>query len=657
MRTLLNLIVSVLALLGGLVAHPATACAQFDDPFAAMAESAVKTRVVSQKSIARPGDQFVIAVELDHADGFHSWPSLDTPLGDNLSFAIRTQFGLRGAPAWAKLDGVQYPPTHDDLVANPAGGPPITAPLFSGRAVGYLRVQISPDAPMGEHVFTVGLEYQACNASSCQMPQDEQHEVRLKIVPLESTEQGTPNEPELFASFDVGLWGQGNAGAAGGKPRPIEFNAFGIAFKLDPSGPVGLSLLLLVAALGGLLLNFTPCVLPVIPIKILSLSAAAGNPRRCLYLGIIMSLGVIFFWAVIGAAMAFISGFKSISTLFQNPWFPLAVGLFMVVMSLGMFNVFAVRLPQFVYMVNPQHETSGGSFLFGILTAVLSTPCTAPFMGAAAAWAAFQPAPVTMSTFAAIGAGMALPYLLLSANPKWISRLPRTGPGSELVKHIMGLLMLAVAAFFIGLPIAGWLQTPPDPPTRAYWWVVAALGVAAGLWLTYQTLRIAKRPLVKVAFVLIGLVFAAGNILIGASLSSHGPIKWVYYTPARFDAAVAEGKVVVMDFTAEWCLTCKALESSVLHQPEIVRLLNDTPDVVPMKVDITGNNPDGLAKLKELEWVGIPLLAFFGPGTDSPAKMDAYTPQMVKDAVEQARRRTAANAAPAIVPTSSSSNP
>ena len=652
MRTPFTLLTALLVTLAAILSLTSPAFAQGDGP-------AVQVRVVGQKDTARPGDQIVFAVELAHTDGYHTWPSVETSLpGDVDALAIRTEFVILNAPSWAKLDGIQFPPTHVDKVANPDGsGQPLEVPLFSGRAVGFLRVQIAPDAPLGPQTIDVGVNFQACDSNSCQMPEQQTHTVSLTILAADSQVPGTPNEPSLFSSFDPSLWGKAGPLGSSTKPRPIEFNAFGVKFKLDPTGPIGLTLLLLVAALGGLLLNFTPCVLPVIPIKILSLSAAAGNPRRCLYLGIIMALGVVFFWVAIGGAMAFISGFKSISTLFQNPWFPLGVGIFMVVMSLGMFNFFAVRLPQFVYMVNPQHETSTGSFMFGILTAVLSTPCTAPFMGAAAAWAAFQPAPVTMGTFAAIGAGMALPYLLLSANPKWISKLPRTGPGSELVKHVMGLLMLAVAAFFIGLPIAGWLQVPPDPPTRAYWWVVAGLGAAAGLWLAYQTLKIAKRPFNKIVFVLVGLVFAAGNILIGASLSSHGPIKWVYYTPARFQAAVSEGKVVVMDFTAEWCLTCKALESSVLHQPDIVKLLNDSPGVVPMKVDITGNNPDGLAKLKELEWVGIPLLAFFGPGTTEPAKMDAYTPQMVKDAVEQARPKTAASTTPVVIPASSTTNP
>src|SRR4029453_19198183 len=112
-------------------------------------------------------------------------------------------------------------------------------------------------------------------------------------------------------------------------------------------------------------------------------------------------------------------------------------------------------------------------FLFGSMAAVLSTPCTAPFMGAAAAWATTQKAVITLTTFGAIAVGMPLPYLILSAFPVLVRRMPRTGPASALIKQTMGLLLLAAGAYFLGTGLAGLLATPPDPPTQAYCWAVA----------------------------------------------------------------------------------------------------------------------------------------------------------------------------------------
>jgi thiol:disulfide interchange protein len=118
--------------------------------------------------------------------------------------------------------------------------------------------------------------------------------------------------------------------------------------------------------------------------------------------------------------------------------------------------------------------------------------------------------------------------------------------------------------------------------------------------------------------------------------SSEGPIDWTYYTPERFEDSVQRGEVIVLDFTAEWCLNCKALEHGVLFRDEVVEVLN-SPGVTPMRIDLTGDNPPGKAKLAELEWVGIPLLAIYGPeiGYDEPIKYDSYTVGMVRDAIDR----------------------
>lgn len=631
----------------GLFAVLLVMACMFGAATSARAEDMVTVRVVPEKSVVRPGDQIAVAVVIEHTNGFHTWPEASVSLPADVEESAgqnRTKLSVPNVPAWVqRIDGIQWPKAHLGKVNNPSTGVgTIEVPLYSDQAVAFLRVVVSPDAQPGEQKLPISMFYQACDDKVCLMPTDLELVATVRVAPKGSLETGVANEPGLFSTFDVSSWGQTAAPAAATR-KPVKFDFFGLSFTLGTDG-AGFVLLLLVAALGGLLLNFTPCVLPVIPIKIIGLSNAAGNPARCFFLGLVMSLGVVAFWVAIGGAMAFISGFKTISTLFQIPWFGLGVGVFMLVMSIGMFGAFVVSLPQWVYLVNPKHETAPGSFVFGILTAVLSTPCTAPFMGAAAAWAALQSPHITISTFAAIGVGMALPYLILSANTKLVSRMPRTGPASELIKQVMGLLMLGVAVFFVGPPIAGWLNTPPDPVSRAYWWAVGAFGAAAGVWLLWRTVRITKKPGRRVFFGGVGAAIVAASLAVAVTLSSHGPIKWVYYTPERFAQAIAEGNVVVLDFTAEWCLNCKALESGVLHQSEIVSLLNSGQKVVPMKVDITKDNPAGKAKLAELNWVGIPLLAVFGPGLPEPLKFDTYTPDVVLNAVKQARGAKSASA-------------
>jgi thiol:disulfide interchange protein DsbD len=290
-------------------------------------------------------------------------------------------------------------------------------------------------------------------------------------------------------------------------------------------------------------------------------------------------------------------------------------------------------------MVNPSHETVHGSFAFGIMTAVLSTPCTAPFMGAAAAWAATRSPAVTMATFTAIGVGMALPYLALSAWPKLVEKMPRTGPASELIKQVMGLLMLGAAAYFVGTGIAGWLVTAPDPPTLAYWYFVALFIAAAGGWLAWRTIRLHPSGGKLVSFVLLGAFFIAAAGYIGYHFTRHGPIEWVYYTPQRLETAQQRGDVIVLEFTAQWCLNCHALEQTVLFDSRVVEALNGN-HVTAIKVDLTGNNPAGNAKLIDVGSRTIPLLIVLAPDGTEVFKSDAYTIGQVLEAIHKAQGQT-----------------
>jgi thiol:disulfide interchange protein DsbD len=609
-------------------------------------EPAVKVRAVPQKSVAHPGDPLAIAVVLSHEEGYHTWPHepiIPPELGEDFP-AIATDIEILSVPPGTLVREIQWPEPSPVTVNYTME--PIELISYTGEAIAYVPVIIAVDQEPGDIEVKLKVSYQACDEISCYWPEEVELTVPIEIVPAGTMGQAGPNEPQLFADFDSSQFGVAAEGADGAAAEsstattfePLDINVFGWETQVDPRGPAGLVLLLLIAAVGGLLLNFTPCVLPVIPLKIMGLSHSAGNPRRLLLLGVLMSFGVVAFWLVLGGAIAFIAGFDAISSLFQTGWFSLIVGLIVGVMAIGMFGVFEVTLPQRVYAVRPDQETLHGAFLFGIMTAVLSTPCTAPFMGAASAWAATQAPPITMLTFAAIGAGMAIPYMLLSARPQLVSRVPRSGPASVLVKQVLGLLMLAVAAFFVGLALSSVLQTPPDPPSRLYWWPVAIFIIAAFVWLAIRTFQLSKRTRLRVLTAGLAVVVTVASIMVARDLTSHGPIEWTYYTAERFAEAQADGDVIVLDFTAEWCLNCRALEEGVLNQPEVSSLLN-SDDVVAMRVDLTGDNPEGKAKLKELDWIGIPLLAIFGPGVgyEDPLKFDTYTIGVVTEAIETAQ--------------------
>lgn len=625
----------------------------------------VAVTVVPEKFHVAPGGDVPLAVVFDIRNRWHVHRNVieDAPaaLGD-VSTLVATKITaavVEGQGVTVHAGFTQWPQGHEVNVGSQSN--PAMYWVFDGKTVVYVPVTVADDAPTGKVTIRVKVTYQACGRNSpfdksevCLAPvEDAPIDIELEVVSRDAladrVQGATPagGDAELFTGFDASIWPRIHSGEKA--PDVVKFGLFKWEFEIDVSGGAGLTMLLLLAAVGGLLLNFTPCVLPVIPIKIMSLSQTAGHRGKTLLLGAVMSLGVVAFWLSLGAVIAYTTaqiaagqadaqGITSTNQLFQKPWFTISVGVVIAVMAIGMCGLFSINLPQWVYRINPKHDSVAGSFGFGIMTAILSTPCTAPFMGAAAAWAATQSWVTTLLTFAAIGAGMALPYLVLSVSPALVKKMPRSGPASELIKQVMGLFMLAAAAYFVGVGLSALLQTPPDPPSRLYWWAVMGFIAAAGAWLAFKTIRIAKAAVPLGVFAALGVLLIAGAVYGGVTLTDKGRIDWVYYTPQRFEQAQKDGKVIALEFTAEWCLNCKWLERNVLQTDGVVAAFA-AGDVVPMKVDLTGNNTPGNQKLNDTGRRTIPWLVIIAPDGRETLRSDFYTVDQVVEAVNAARSK------------------
>lgn len=590
-----------------------------------------------------PGADCPIAVTFKIWPGYHIWTREGAVPEGMAEFdgAIRTVILVnpddkgRSKPIAGVSFGegfMQWPAAHG--VESDLGEGKRNYAVYEGLQRVYIPMSVAKDAKPGPIVIPISVTFQACNDSQCSGPATVELEAKLEVV----ADAAAAAPSDAFKDFDPSVYARIRSGEA--PSELLEFNLFSWKFSIDPSG-AGFLLLLAIAAAGGMLLNFTPCVLPVIPLKIIGLSQAAqGSRTKCFMLGFVMSLGVVAFWMALGVAIATIKGFETTNQLFQKPEFTIAVGAIIAVMAIGMAGFFSLKLPDWIYMVEAKHDSYSGSFLFGIMTAVLSTPCTAPLMGTAVAWATTQGPATILTVFAAVGTGMALPYLVLSAKPEWIDKMPRTGPASDLIKQVMGLLLLAAAAYFVGAGVSGLLVTPPEPPSHAYWWVVSALGTAAGAWLAWRTIELTSRGANRVVFGGLGVAILAISVLIGLSQTAKGPVDWTYYTPDRLAAAQKAGKVVVVDFTAEWCANCKTLEALVLNTPAVSKELN-ADDVESIKVDLTGNNTDGNALLKASNRVTIPLLLVYGRDGSLVMNATEYTPAQVLAAIQEARRKGA----------------
>lgn len=605
----------------------------------------VSVTAVPAKTTVAPGDTLPVAVVFDIAHGWHIWTSevQITKLPEGMAsfeYAIFTDVKAAVEPAAsakAYADRVQWPAPHGAKAD--VGDGLKTYAVYEGKAVAYLPVTIDPKAAVGPLKIALKVSFQSCNQNVCAQGADVTVPVELTVVAAGagagatgagssgSTGAGAASAA-LFAGFDPSVFSKLEMPVA----RDVRFNIFEWEFTLNSGSATFLPVLLLMAFCGGILLNFTPCVLPIVPLKIMGLSAAAAGERKHTFmLGLAMSLGVVAFWMTLGVLLGTVKEFTQVNQFFQYPAFTITVGVFIAVMAVGMAGFYSLGLPQWVYAIEPKHETYGGSILFGVMTAVLSTPCTAPLMGAAAGWAVTTDSPLTvLSVFLAIGLGMASPYIVLSAFPHLTKKMPKTGPASDVLKQVMGLLLLAASAYFIGAGINAFLEEP----SKVYWWVISLIGVAAGIWLVIRTVQLAKSNTVKTAFVATGLLITVISGAIGPVLT-YERLPWRRYTPDALAAALKDGKVVVLDFTAEWCINCKALEKTVLESNTVAAALTQ-PNVVLLKADITGANPAAVEKMRSLGRATIPLLAVFAPDGQQLLNADTYTPTQVVDAVKAA---------------------
>lgn len=585
----------VAALLMLLLVAPLPAVAQGPPANAKITRSAVNLTGV------HPGQKAMAAVELEIKEGFHAQSR--TPLAEEL---IEFEINLDENDAVTFGEPV-FPEGH--IENYPVLG---RVSVYTGKVVVRVPFEVKADAPPGPLKISGNLYYQLCDDKLCFAPEKSKFTIETTIVP--AGEEVKPNEPELFEEEEAA------ASAGSGTPlqifgRTLDSDAYVLAF--------------LGAFVVGLIFNIVPCVLPVLPLKAIGFyEVSQHNRAKCLAFGAVFSIGVIASFAVLGLFVVVLKWFKW-GELFSNPWFLGTLILILVVMALSMFGVFTVNLPTKVYAFSPRHDTYLGNFLFGILTAVLSTPCTFGMFIGLLTWALTQPTAIGMALMVTVGAGMASPYFVLSAFPELARRFPRTGRWSELVKQLMGFLLLLVAAYFA----KPWIERLIRP--EAFWWTLFGIVAAAALFLVVRTFQFSPRTGPRLVASGLALVMLLGAFVTVRQLTFK-PYDWLPYSAQSLAAARAENKVVLVEFTASWCTNCHTLEALVLNRRSVVSTV-DRHGVTMIKADLSEDDAAGWSLLKELQQSGVPLTAIYSPKLPEPILLlGIYSTNDLKTAIERA---------------------
>ncbi|MDX1418609.1 MAG: protein-disulfide reductase DsbD family protein [Rubricoccaceae bacterium] len=404
---------------------------------------------------------------------------------------------------------------------------------------------------------------------------------------------------------------------------------------------IGLGLTLLLAFLGGLLLNLMPCVFPVLSIKILGFAQGRSDePATIRRHGLVFGLGVLASFAVLaGLLLGFRAAGEEIGWGFQlqNPWIVAGLALLLFGIGLNLAGVFefGLRLASAGGRLD-RGDGLGGAFFSGVLATVVATPCVAPFMGAALGAALTQPAPLAVLVFLTLGLGMALPYVLLSLFPGWLQRLPRPGPWMETLKQVLAFPMFLTAVWLV------WVFGQQTGLNGVALLLVAFTAVALAAWLvgrwdahgSTRRQRVVSRTAAALALAGAMLAVGAGVGQQAAAAPTAGSGDWAPFDPAAVERLVADGRPVFVDFTAAWCLSCQA-NKAVALSTDAVDAAFERKGVARFRADWTNRDPVITAALERFGRSGVPLYVLYPGGGGAPRILpEILTPGLVLDALD-----------------------
>ncbi len=405
--------------------------------------------------------------------------------------------------------------------------------------------------------------------------------------------------------------------------RAAETDATPRAGTLPPLHGEGATRLAIVgiALLGGLVLNLMPCVLPVLSLKLLALVGYAGADRRAARLGLLATAsGIVASFAVLAAALIGLKaagGAIGWGIQFQQPWFLAGMAVVTTLFAASLWDWLPLALPGGVAGAVGSvrgRARLGDAFLLGAFATLLAASCSAPFVGTAIGFAlARRPLDIAL-VFAALGLGMAAPFLAVAAAPRLVAWLPRPGAWMIWLRRVLGLALFGTAAWLLSV-----LAVEAGAGAAVLAGVILLVLLAILVWRHAlppgrRTRRAAGAVVVVLGAVAVLVPVLRGHAVpIAASAPNAAATLWRPFDEAALHRTVAENKIVFVDVSAAWCLTCKVNALTVLDRAPVVGRLR-APGVIAMRADWTRPDPVVLAYLQGFGRYGVPLDVVYGPG-------------------------------------------